>query len=298
MKQILIYIYLLSISSSFAQVKTLFIRDKFTNEPISLVAVYTQKGNGTYSQEDGSLQFTLQTNDTLWVSHVSYQKIILTFNEIKRLENSTIYLIPISTELNEVIVRPSKLIKKRLGYFDEKTDFKRAGPGGNKKFDIFVNHIKNISGASGFINKLYFDLHVDIFERSNSKVRIRVFSVGSDGLPKDDILNKEIIKVVDRFSPNIKVDISDLNIAFPPEGVFIGLEFFCSFELKNFQSHSKTITDCPHIETAKVSNFEEIGNSYALDIVKNRIQWVCWSNGNYWSGLKGHVFKFGAEVSQ
>jgi hypothetical protein len=58
--------------------------------------------------------------------------------------------------------------------------------------------------------------------------------------------------------------VSEYNILFPPEGVFIGLEFFCSFEVvaARRKGHTKNITDCPHIETSKVSNAEELGHSF------------------------------------
>lgn len=174
------------------------------------------------------------------------------------------------------------------------------GPGGKTDFNVFVNHIKNPSKIMGFLDKLYFDLKVELFEQSNSKARIRVFSVGTDGLPKDDILNKEILKNIDCISPNLKIDVSSLNIIFPPEGLFIGLEFFCNRELVPLKKRSqfKIKTDCPHIPTAKVSNYEEIGNSYMWTLWKGNMQWLCYSNGKFYQGTKGHVHKFGAEVSQ
>jgi hypothetical protein len=296
------YLILFSIylNSSFAQNNLFFVKDKTTNEPISLVAISTQKGNGTYSNDDGSFNITNSINDTLYISHLSYKNIVLLKKDIDNLVNHTIYLTPKVIELTETIIRPSKSEKYLLGYYKEKTFFKRVGPGGNTDFSVYVNHLKNISKNIGYINKLYFDLYVDIAEKTNSKVRIRVFSVGLDGLPKDDILNKEIIKKIDRFTPNLRVDISNLNIIFPPEGVFIGLEFFCNFEIKNLKKSSsyKIKTDCPHIPTAKVSNFENIGNSYYWTLVKGKYKWVCYSNGSEYKGLIGHVFKFGAEVSQ
>ncbi len=174
------------------------------------------------------------------------------------------------------------------------------GPGGQSDFEVYVNHVKNVGRIEGYLTKLYFDLHVDIFEKSNSKVRIRVFSVGENGLPKDDLLTREIIKRVDRITPNIKIDVSEYNIVFPGEGVFIGLEFFCNFEVKSIKNgrHIKNITNCPHIPTAKVSNNATVGESYYWSILKGKMQWVCYSNGETYRGTKGHVFKFGAEVSQ
>ncbi len=187
-----------------------------------------------------------------------------------------------------------------LGYYQEKTFFNRAEPGGNIDFNVFVNHIKNPSKIAGFLDKLYFDLRVELFEKSNSKARVRVFSVGSDGLPKNDVLNKEILNNIDRISPNLKIHVSELNILFPLEGLFIGLEFFCNnayIPLKK-QGHLKIKPDSPHIPTAKVTNFEQIGNSYYWTTLRNKFQWVCYSDGSVYPGTIGHVYKFGAEISQ
>jgi hypothetical protein len=299
--KIKIIIFLISINSSFAQLKKIIIKDKSSNQPISLVAISTQKGNGIYSDEFGRFEISISSKDTLFISHLSYQKITLTKKELDNLPNAIILLNPRVTELEESVVKPSKLVKNIFGYYKEKTFSRKVGPGGYRDFEIFINQLKNVSGEQGYVDKLFFDLYVDIFEKSNSKVRIRVFSVGADGLPKDDILNKEIIKNIDRLSPNLKIDISELNIIFPPEGIFIGLEFFCKTVHKdlNDKGRYKIKTDCPHVPTARVTNFEQIGNSYVFDkLINGKMQWVCWSNGKHWAGMRGHVFKFGAEVSQ
>lgn len=300
MKYPILILLILTSQFSFSQNKTYQIKDKTTNELISLVAIVTQKGTGTYSDESGKFSLSIASNDTLFVSHLSYQKVNLTKNDIDKLENLTIFLIPKVTELNETVIKPTQPTKMILGYYKEKTFFKGVGPGGKTDFSVFVNHIKNPTEVTGFLDKLYFDLRVELFEQSNSKARIRVFSVGSDGLPKDDVLTKEILKNIDRVSPNLKIDVSYLNIVFPPEGLFIGLEFFCNRELIPLkkQGHLKIKTDCPHIPTAKVSNYEMIGNSYYWSEFRNKMQWICYSNGKFYPGTVGHVYKFGAEISQ
>jgi hypothetical protein len=293
----------MSLNSTLAQNGMIFIKDKTTNEPIYLVAIANQKGNGTYSNEDGSFDLAVAQNDSLFISHLSYQKVVLSKKEIDNLKNSTIYLIPKVIELAETVVRPAKPVKKMLGYYKEDTFFKKWGPGGKNDFSVFVNHVKNPTRDLGYVNKLFFDLHVDLSEGGkSSKARIRMFSVGADGLPKDDILIKEIIKTIDVVSPNLKIDVSDLKINFPPEVFFIGLEFFCNFELKSLRKvgYSKITTNCPHVPAAKVTNFNEMGKSYFWTLSQGKLQWTCISDGDgaKFKGWVGQVFKFGAEVSQ
>ncbi len=274
------------------------IKDSHTKEPIPFVAISKQNGTGTYSNEDGSFDLSLTSSDTLYISHLAYKSIKLTKSDIEKLLGGVVYLVPKSFELSEVKISPTLKNSINLGYYHEKTYFNRTGPGGKNDFSVFVNHFKNTVNVEGYLEKIYFDLHVAVTERSNSKARVRIFSVGEDGLPKDDLLNKEIIKRIDRLTPNLQIDVSELNITFPLKGVFIGLEFFCNFEPKeqNKRGNYKTITNCPHIETAKVSNSHVIGESYFWSIWAGKMEWVCYSDGSKMRGSKGHVFKFGAKV--
>lgn len=294
MKNILL---ILIIAQNFVLAQTR-IKDSHSKEPIPFVSVSKQNGTGTYSNEDGSFELLFSSSDTLYISHLAYKSVRLTKSDIEKLTDGVIYLVPKSFELAEVKISQARKRNVELGYYQDKTFFNRTGPGGQNDFSVYVNHIKNTLNQEGYLEKIKFDLHVDLTEKSNSKARIRVFSVGEDGLPKDDLLNKEIIKKIDRLTPNLQIDVSEFNIVFPLKGIFIGLEFFCNYEQKkqNKRGNYKTITNCPHIETAKVSNSDIIGESYFWSIWAGKMQWICYSDGSKMRGTKGHVFKFGAKV--
>ena len=300
MKKVFILFYICTATVLKAQVPNFVVKDSRTNKPIQFVAITSQKGSGTYTDESGEFNFPFSKNDTILTLHLSYNSVKISYIDLLKLPNNTVLLPTKEVSLREAVVKPAIDKLSLLGYYNEKTFFKRVGPSGQNDFSVYVNHIKNVSGIEGYLNRLYFDLYVDIFEKSNSSVRIRVFSVGADGLPKDDLLTKEIIKRVDRITPNIKIDVSEYNIVFPSEGVFIGLEFFCNFDVKSTKNgrYTKNITDCPHIPTAKVSNNATVGESYYWTVLKGKIQWVCYSDGKIYRGTEGHVFKFGAEVRQ
>lgn len=298
MRNKITFILLFLANTLHGQIVSFYLKDKETDMPIGLAAVYTQRGIGTYSQEDGIFQLNMHSTDSLFIQHLGYNSLKFSLSDLKSLTSNIIYLTPKKIELQQVVIKSTKPKKLSLGYFKEKTISKRASPGGRSNFQVFANHIKNPTGYIGILEKLHFDLHVDITERSNSTVRIRVFSVGENGLPDKDLLTKEIIKKVDRITPNIHINVSEYNILFPPEGVFIGLEFFCSFEVvaARRKGHTKNITDCPHIASSKVSNAEELGHSFYWTLHNKKFQWICSSNGSVHPGLKGYVFKFGADI--
>lgn len=277
------------------QSRNFILKDAVTKEVIPFATIYTSHGKGTYSDENGN--FSISFEDSLIISHLSYEKIILQLKDLNIIQGNTVYMSPKTIILNETKIRPNKTKTISVGYYEEKTFSKRTGPGGNTTFNIYVNHLKNSTSMTGVLKKIYFDLSVENTDKSNSKVRIRIFSKGANGLPNEDVLTKEIFKKVDRFTPNIKIDVSEYNILFPPEGLFIGLEFFCTYKNKmTSRDNFKRITNCPHIPIAKVENNSQVGDSYYWTLHNGKFRWICYSDGSFYKPFKGYVFKFGADI--
>lgn len=87
----------------YAQSKTFTILDETNQNPIPYTTVYYINTNeGSVSNFDGEVKINLIDNDSLVISHISYEELIIPVQKIQ--ESSTIFLSPKLYQLNEVSV--------------------------------------------------------------------------------------------------------------------------------------------------------------------------------------------------
>jgi hypothetical protein len=273
-------------------------------KPVPYVTIYSVKSFvGNHADEDGYFEWNIgNKQDSLVISSVGYEikKIIMT--SLKAKEINVIKLDQSVVSLNEVIVkRNGKAVEKEIGFSDnEPQKGMGMGPGGISENELYVNYYPNIDQNEGWIKKLKFDIRGFDFSQKNSKAKIRILGVNkSNGLPDNDLLQKDIIVKINRLSPDIILDIEKLNIQFPIDGLFIGLEFICNSEFVfKKQSLVGQKSNCPRITLTKSVDYKLEGKSYFWTFHRNKWQWVCVSDGSVfpnknWIGL---VFRFGATV--
>lgn len=73
-----------------------------------------------------------------------------------------------------------------------------------------------------FLKSIKFSIYSDI---KNAKFNIRFYSVGENGQPGKPIYKKNIIGISKKGTKNLEIDLSDLNIYFPNEGLFVSYEW-------------------------------------------------------------------------
>lgn len=297
MKFLIFFCIILISSNSFCQ--EFQIRDKSTNNGIPFVAIYNSSSSGFYSSESGYFSLTQLNGDSVKFEHLSYKEYKTTKGDLTSSNSRIIYLESKSISLNEVVVRKTEPKTERLGYYWSETTSKNVGPGGKSEFALFAVHIKNNSGVEGQIKKVFYDLASQFGNKGGSKARIRIYTVGQDGYPDKDLLTDEIIKRIEKYTPNIKQNVEKYNISFPAEGVFVALEFFCYFKQKNSKElgHYSIKTNCPHVATTIDTESSITGESYYYTLSnRKKLEWVSFSDGSEYKNFKGIVFKFGAEV--
>ena len=76
--------------------------DAETGEPLPYVSVYVSEGNGTLSNEEGAFSINAQPDDTLRLSCIGYEKLLLKAADIGDL----VKLKPLTQKLREVTVKP------------------------------------------------------------------------------------------------------------------------------------------------------------------------------------------------
>ena len=275
-----------------------------SNEAVPYATLHSIKSpNGLHADEAGYFEWNVtDKRDSIVVSSVGYVSSKIAVYSLSKNIINQIELHQDSVILSEVTVKGSgRSITKKIGFFDNKPgEGMGMGPGGISQNELFVNYYPNEDQRVGSIKKLSFDIKGFDFSQKSSKVKIRILSRNaSSGLPDKDLLQRDIIVKINRLSPDIILDIEKLNISFPEDGIFIGLEFICeSTFLFKKQSLIGQKTNCPRITMTKAADYKKEGQSYFWTFHRNKWQWICVSDGSVfpnrsWIGL---VFKFGATI--
>ena len=219
MKKLLAIIFLLISNFSFSQLKAVII-DNETQEKIPYVNIWIENKNiGTTSNENGEFSIDTSNGNFLILSSLGYVN--------KRIEISTISesisLIPKITELDEVILSSIKQqAELKIGQFnDSDVGYYYASldkPEIKARFFPFNPDYSD----TPYLKKLKFRLNSNI---RNAKFNIRLYSIGEKGEPKNPLYEKNIIGIVKKGTKNIELDLTDLGILFPENGLFVSYEW-------------------------------------------------------------------------
>jgi CarboxypepD_reg-like domain len=224
-KIVSIFILFSFLSKSYSQTFRGTIKDSQTKEPLAFASVQLlQSKNGLYTNEEGYFEISSLTNkDTLIISYLSYQSQKISLSQLTTTTENTIFLVNSSISLSEVVVKGKKSKSKGImfGHYDFPTTFNwGSGPA-----SIFMNYYKNINQTSPIIKKLYFDFGKSIKTTHKSLIRVRIMvREGDKGQPTRDIVQENMIVTVKPFTSKLVYDIEKLNITFPKDGIFIGIE--------------------------------------------------------------------------
>lgn len=184
------------------------------DQPIPYVSIFVKNETmATTSDEDGTFFLPLKEEKTLLFSVLGYEKATAKSSEV-----SIIKLKPIAIELNEVVVLNKKETKQiEVGM---PTSFSQAFENGPKIDARFFSYDKKVK-KNRYLKK------VSLFTESNvetASVKIHFYAVNSEGLPGEELLNKDLIVQVKKGSRKTYFDVSSRNIVFPREGLFVAVE--------------------------------------------------------------------------
>ncbi|TXH24016.1 MAG: carboxypeptidase-like regulatory domain-containing protein [Cyclobacteriaceae bacterium] len=214
---------LLVVHSGFSQKAELSgkVIDYETNEPLPYVTIVVKdKLAATYSDEAGTFNLDCTAGDSLIITHVGYERSVLFADKI----NGIIRLKPAPHVLRELTITPSgKKSRQTLGINRKHIE---TYMGGVIQYAMFVD---NTDKRMGLIKKLHFEVAHSVtrgkHDKRQAKIRVRVYEKnGATGQPGRDILTAEKIIVVEPNQKDIRVDVSEEEIVFPPEGLFVGID--------------------------------------------------------------------------
>lgn len=286
MKKFIILIIIVTLSNlCFGQTIDLKgeIKDYKTGEPLpfATIEIFNAKA-GTITDKDGKFDFKITPNninhDSIRFSYVGYrttQMLIADFLQT----SGTIELNENPVMLREIKITPKKTSTLTVGIIDKKPLSPQYANlfGANKG-----NFIENKKKKEGWIKSVSYYIHPD--GNPTTPFRVRIYEVDENKKPGNDILNKSL--VVSALGPGwFRVDLSDYNIIFPEEGVFVMMEWINSGD--NFYFEKETVIK------GKEGNSELVTKKFygqSLGTVSKKGGIVLWGSnlGNEWVPYNFH----------
>lgn len=191
------------------------VKDSLTGSPISYVSVWVENENiGTTSEENGEFSINVnEKNKNLIFSVLGYQKKMLKVSEA-----GIVLMSPASLELNEVFIVNKKENRQiEIGKIKKLAEAFDKGPRLDAKFFPYSEAYKKTK----WIQKVTIltDSRID-----NSTIKLHLYEVGENGYPGKELLAKDFIISIERGIHENKIDLSDLNLEMPQNGIFVAFE--------------------------------------------------------------------------
>lgn len=223
------FLFLLMSLLSFAQEQTVsgFVLDQNGNAPIPYVNISILKSQeGTSSDVDGSFKLLLSEVDkSKYVKFSSLGYKDSTISAATLLGQKTIYLEPL-TELLDEVVLTKRLEEQTIKVNPITEEDLCQGFGSHAKnpwilalYFPFEEHYE----ATDYLKTVHF--YFGNFKNIKSKFRLRLFSIGDNGLPEDDLLKENVVIELKKKQKLADIDISDYNIIFPRDGFYVAVEW-------------------------------------------------------------------------
>jgi len=201
------------------QIKSTVI-DTITQSTIPFVNIWVKNEyTGTTSNQLGQFELPKTKNKTIVLSAIGYETKEITSNSVP----NKIYLIPKITELEEILLIQKKGIKEISINKFEKTDLNSSfacgkEPWMNAKFFPYKDNYKNTPFLKAI--KVF-----TISKIKNAKFIIRLYLKNEKGEIGDYLYNENIFGIAEKGKKFTEIDISNLNIQFPKDGVFVAIEW-------------------------------------------------------------------------
>lgn len=197
-----------------AQEKEIRILNSKNNKPISYANIkFLKSKKGTFSDDKGIFSINSSINDSLLISVLGFEKKIFPIREIKY----TIFLNSKTITLKEITLSSRK---KEYGYFKKNGKFIRSA----LNRIVVAMYIPNENKKNEYITHLHY--RIKKFGNKLSTVRPHLLDVNKlTKNPSKEILNENIVVSINKKNKILSIDITDKNINFPKEGIFVALEW-------------------------------------------------------------------------
>lgn len=188
-----------------------------TREPIPFVTIgVLHTPNGTVTNVNGVFSISVKETDTLVFSSVGYKKLTVRVD----FSDTNIFLEEEITALEEVkVIAHRKREKNSLGDAKAKTIMIA---GGSNQYAKLLTNPRNETGVLETITLCVEQPYKD--QKFNAVLLLHIYTNDS-GMPGKDILEKNVAMQLSKREKKINLNLTSLEITFPPEGFFIGIDF-------------------------------------------------------------------------
>ncbi len=232
MKKIIIALLIFWVNISLAQTTIL---DSISSQPVSFATISFGNGNGIFADDEGKFTFTKKLYsdiDSLFISSLGYKDLKLTTTNLK----DTLYLVPFSDQLEEVIVtaKPTGKFKVvTLKPTDHNDYYKCWLPTIESEIAVFF---PNTDDKPKRLTKVLLPIKTEVKDwkkRSNSKQEKRPFSTlfrvqfyeSNKGLPGDVLTYEKVLFIATQDTkPVFEFDVSGFDIFVPKDGLFVSIQ--------------------------------------------------------------------------
>lgn len=206
--------------------------DESTKKPIPYVNISILKSQaGTSSNEDGSYSLEIKESDfnkDIILTSLGYKDSIIPVK--KFINQKNILLKATIEELNEVLI--SKKFEEKFLVVNQIKKGKIRGLSMVTRNSPYMMALffpyKNDYSQTKNLNSLIIYLNNKSFfgpKKFPSKFRVRLFSIGKDGLPDNDLISEGVIVETITGQKKVELDISKFNLLFPKDGFYVALEW-------------------------------------------------------------------------
>jgi hypothetical protein len=211
-KSVFIFFFFLEMVG-FAQVKGKVVDEN--NQPLPYVNILVENENiGTTSDLDGTFTLGIKEEKTILFSILGFEKMKLKSSQV-----SLVKMIPATYQLGEIAIG-NKKETKQIEIGKTENAIRQAFENG-PRFDAKFFPYKSVYGKNKYIKK------VSVYTESNideATVKIHFYDLDANGLPGDELIEKDFIAKVKKGSRMTQFDVSRLNMIFPKNGLFVAIE--------------------------------------------------------------------------
>lgn len=238
MKKLFTIIFLFLYSVKYSQNKELIIIDSISNKPIPFVTIqYLNKNLGTYGNENGIFNINPKEIDSLKLTHISYSEKTVSIKEL----NDTIFLIPVSIVLKEVLLDNGKKIVKVIDFPRKNGSFGSFPMTSKSEIVTFLIPDKTIQNKeikeitfkfekkynNEFENNIETATRINIYDSKNKKINKKIYE-------------SEVFKINPFKNEKLNIVLSD-NITFDINGIFIGIEIIGDVDINGNFTNKQSI---------------------------------------------------------